>query len=102
MFDDTSVLFGLEDEFVVCQAVRSRKDHLEVVIEMREQEGACPSCGVLSSLVKERPLVGSRTCRPVGRSSTCGGASAAWCVLSCCAGVDRSHRSVRRSGRVAG
>jgi transposase len=57
MSDDTSVLFGLEDEFVVRRVVRSSQDHLEVVIEMREAEGACPACGVLSGLVKERPLV---------------------------------------------
>lgn len=57
MSDDTSVLFGLEDEFVVTSVEREADDRVRVVIEMRAGEGACPACGVLTGLVKERPLV---------------------------------------------
>ena len=57
MIDSTSVLFGLEDEFVVTGLERLSKDDLRVVIEHRDREAPCPACGVLTSKVKERPLV---------------------------------------------
>ncbi len=57
MIDSTSVLFGLEDEFVVTGLERLRRDDLRVVIEHREREAPCPTCGVLTSRVKDRPLV---------------------------------------------
>lgn len=57
MNERTSVLLGLEDEFAVLQLDRLDEDTIEVVIEVVDREGACPGCGVLSSGVKERPLV---------------------------------------------
>lgn len=57
MSDDTSVLFGLEDEFVVTSVEREADDRVRVVIEMRAREGACPACGVLTAVVKDRALV---------------------------------------------
>ena len=57
MIDSTSVLFGLEDEFVVTSLERLSSSDLRVVIEHREREAPCPACGVLTSRVKERPLV---------------------------------------------
>ena len=57
MIDSTSVLFGLEDEFVVTGLERLSKDDVRVVIEHRDREAPCPACGVLTSRVKERPLV---------------------------------------------
>src|SRR5919112_6792159 len=56
MDDTTSVLFGLDDHRVLdVERVAGRV--VRVVIETVEQEGACPACGVLSTRVKERPLV---------------------------------------------
>ena len=49
MNEGTSVLLGLEDEFTVLQ--------LERIDEVIDPEGACPECGVLTSRIKERPLV---------------------------------------------
>src|SRR5215213_11143313 len=49
MDESTSVLLGLDDHRVL--------DVVRVVIETVEREGACPACGVLSSRVKDRPLV---------------------------------------------
>lgn len=57
MNESTSVLLGLEDEFTVLQLERIDADTVHVVIEVIDQEGACPGCGVLTSRVKERPLV---------------------------------------------
>ena len=57
MIDSTSVLFGLEDEFVVASVERLSSGDLQVVIEHRAREAACPACGVVTSRVKDRPLV---------------------------------------------
>lgn len=57
MLDSTSVLFGLEDEFVVASVERLSSGDLRVVIEHRAREAACPACGVVTSRVKDRPLV---------------------------------------------
>ena len=57
MNDSTSVLFGLEDEFVVVSVERLSQDDLRVVIEHRESEAACPACGVITRRVKDRPVV---------------------------------------------
>ena len=57
MNESTSVLLGLEDEFTVLQLERIDADTVHVVIEVIDPEGACPECGVLTSRIKERPLV---------------------------------------------
>ena len=57
MDDSTSVLFGLEDEFVVASVERLSRDDLRVVIEHRDHEAACPACGVITGRVKDRPVV---------------------------------------------
>src|SRR5215217_1215811 len=56
MDESTSVLFGLDDHRVL-DVVRVGDRVVRVVIETIEREGACPACGVLSSRVKDRPLV---------------------------------------------
>jgi transposase len=56
MDETTSVLFGLDDHRVL-DVVRVAGRVVRVVIETLEREGACPACGVLSSRVKDRPLV---------------------------------------------
>ena len=57
MIDDTSVLFWLEDEFVVASLERLSSRDLGDVIEHREREAACPGCGTLTARVKDRSLV---------------------------------------------
>ena len=57
MNDSTSVLFGLEDEFVVASVERLSQDDLRVVVEHRDREAACPACGVITARVKDRPVV---------------------------------------------
>lgn len=57
MIDSTSVLFGLEDEFVVTSLERLSSSDLRVVIEHRVREAPCPTCGVLTTRIKDRPLV---------------------------------------------
>jgi transposase len=57
MIDSTSVLFGLEDEFVVTSLERLSGNDLRVVIEHREREAPCPACGAVTSRIKDRPLV---------------------------------------------
>jgi transposase len=54
--DPTAVLFGLEDEFRVCSVDRTGPRAVKLIIEQTAREGPCPACGVLSSMVKERPL----------------------------------------------
>jgi transposase len=54
----TAVLFGIEDEFRVLSVVRHGLGQVQVIIETLSREGPCPACGVLSSRVKDRTLVG--------------------------------------------
>jgi transposase len=67
MIDSTTVLFGLEDEFVVASVERLSRDDLRVVIEHRDAEGACPACGVVTSRVRDRPLVRVKDLRACGQ-----------------------------------
>jgi transposase len=53
--DPTSVLFGLEAEFIVVSVDRSGPAAVRVTVEQAAREGPCPACGVLSSTVKDRP-----------------------------------------------
>lgn len=57
MSEATSVLFGLEDEFSVVQVDRVGDRQVRVVVETVSREGPCPGCGVVTSRVKDRPLV---------------------------------------------
>lgn len=57
MDESTSVLLGLEDEFVVLQLDRVDPGTVRVIIEVTDPGGGCPGCGVLTSKVKERSLV---------------------------------------------
>src|SRR5215217_8663822 len=52
MYDTTSVLFGLDDHRVL-DVTRVGDRVVRVVIETLEREGGCPSCGVLSSRLKD-------------------------------------------------
>lgn len=51
-----AVLFGLEHQFRVLRAQRTAPDAIKVLVELTAREGPCPSCGVLTAAVKERPL----------------------------------------------
>jgi transposase len=55
--DSTAVLFGLEDEFRVLQVCRTGAAAVTVIIEQTAREGPCPTCGVLSSAIKDRTLM---------------------------------------------
>jgi transposase len=55
--DAVSVMFGLEDEFGVLEIERIDDRTVKMIIEQTAREGPCPNCGVLSSAVKDRPLV---------------------------------------------
>src|SRR5215212_7594859 len=57
MADATSVLFGLEDEFRVLNVHRVDQDTVKVIIEQTAREGPCPACGVVTSAVKDRPVM---------------------------------------------
>jgi transposase len=57
MSDATSVLYGLESEFGVIEVTRLGCAEVKIVVEMLCREGACPGCGVVSSRVKDRPVV---------------------------------------------
>jgi transposase len=54
--DPTAVLFGLEDEFSVLDVQRIGPTSVKMIIEQTAREGPCPSCGVLTATVKQRPL----------------------------------------------
>jgi len=55
MHNFTSLLFGLDEFQVIDVAPTTCPDLLRVVIEMIETQAACPSCGVFSGGIKERP-----------------------------------------------
>jgi transposase len=55
--DPAGVLFGLEREFRVLFVQRIGPTAVKMIIEQIAREGPCPACGVLSSVVKDRPLM---------------------------------------------
>jgi transposase len=55
--DPTAVLFGLEEEFSVLSVRRIEAGAVRVIVEQTAREGPCPACGVLSSTIKDRPLM---------------------------------------------
>jgi transposase len=55
--DPTVVLFGLEDEFSVLSVERIDPTAVRMLIEQTAGEGPCPKCGVLTSAVKDRPVM---------------------------------------------
>ena len=55
MYDPTSLLFGLKEFQVVEVAPVADQDQVKVTIEMIDSEAACPTCGVFSAQVKDRP-----------------------------------------------
>jgi hypothetical protein len=54
--DPTAVLFGLEEEFGVLEVQRIDPISVRMIIEQTARAGPCPACGMLTSVVKERPL----------------------------------------------
>jgi transposase len=66
--DPTAVLFGLEDEFGVLEVARVDPERVKVIIEQREREGPCPECGVITSMVKDRPVVRIKDLPACGQS----------------------------------
>jgi transposase len=56
MPEATAVLFGIEDEFDVVSVDRIGPGQVQIIIEMRSREAACPGCGVLSGRIRDRPL----------------------------------------------
>jgi transposase len=65
MYEDVSELLGLERFRVV--GVRERGDWLELALELPREEAACPHCGVIGAVVKERPVVRVRDLSIAGR-----------------------------------
>jgi transposase len=57
MSDATSVLFGLEDEFVVVEVQRIDASRVTVLIEQLAREAPCPECGVFTAALKDRPVM---------------------------------------------
>jgi transposase len=57
MSDATSLLFGLEDEFAVLDVQRVDVSSVRVVIEQVARDGPCPTCGVITGVVKDRPVM---------------------------------------------
>jgi len=53
--DDATRLFGLEGYRVVSVAPEGN-DGVRVVVETVEPSAGCPGCGVISTLVKDRPF----------------------------------------------
>jgi transposase len=54
--DPVEVLFGLESEFRVLLVRRTGPEAVQMIIEQTARESPCPTCGVLSSAVKDRPM----------------------------------------------
>ena len=67
MDDGTAVLLGLEDEFTVLLIERIDPGRVKALIEVRASEGACPGCGVLTSRVKDRPIVAVKDLKVSGQ-----------------------------------
>jgi transposase len=57
MLSPTAMLFGLEEEFSVLTVDRCGPFAVKVIIEQIARDGPCPDCGVLSSVVKDRPMI---------------------------------------------
>jgi transposase len=55
--DPAGVLFGLEAEFRVVSVQRAGPEAVQVIIEQVVREGPCPTCGVVSSAIKDRTLM---------------------------------------------
>jgi transposase len=68
MSDATSILFGLEDEFSVLGVGHVDALSVKVVIEQAAREGPCPACGVVTGVVKDRPLVQLRDLPAAGQT----------------------------------
>ena len=60
--DPAGVLFGLEAEFRVLSVQRTGPDAVRLIMDQVVREGPCPACGVLSSTVKDRPMVRVKDC----------------------------------------
>jgi transposase len=65
---DASVLFGLEEEFGLLDVQRIDAKTVKVIIEQTAREGPCPACGVLSSAVKDRPVMRLKDLPACGQS----------------------------------
>jgi hypothetical protein len=66
----TAMLFGLEEEFSVLTVDRCGPRAVKVIIEHIARDGPCPDCGVLSSVVKDRPLIRVKDLPGVGSGGT--------------------------------
>src|SRR4051794_23495841 len=51
-----AVLFGIEAEFDVLSVDWLAPDQVKIMIELRAVEAACPTCGVVTARVKDRPV----------------------------------------------
>lgn len=67
MDDGTAVLLGLEDEFTVLLVERIDAGRVRAVIEVTAAGEACLGCGVLSSRVKDRPVMAVRDLKVSGQ-----------------------------------
>jgi len=99
--DPTAVLFGLEKEFSVLTVDRCGPCAVKVIIEQIARDGRCPDCGVLSSVVKDRPLIRVKDLPASGQAVELWWRTRAFDAACRCAHGGRSRRPRRRCGRVA-
>lgn len=99
----TAVLFGIEDEFDVLSVDRLEPGQVKIMIELRAAEAPCPSCGVVTGRVKDRPL------RRIKDLPACGQQTQLWwrkrrlaCLEALCPrrSFTQSSLAVRPRGRV--
>lgn len=50
-------MFGLEGEFDVLEVQRIDHGRVTVIIEQTARERPCPACGVITGMVKDRPVM---------------------------------------------
>jgi hypothetical protein len=85
-----AMLFGPGEEFSVLRVDRCGPCAVKVIIEQIARDGPCPDCGVLSAVVKDRPLIRVRNL-PV----SCQAVELWWRKRRLRCGEDRCRRSPR-------
>jgi len=61
-------VFGLEDEFAVFDVQRVDASSVRVVIEQVARDGPCPAYGVITGVVKDRPVMRLKDLPTAGQS----------------------------------
>jgi hypothetical protein len=95
MIDSTTLLFALPG-FRVLNVTLDPDGGRVVLVESVAVEGGCPSCGVMSSPVKDHPVCRLKDLPMAVCRFTCGSVSAASYVATSVARGCRSPKSVTR------